>query len=388
MHGETEKRGRRNISVYPYHQVSELKIMMADLRYWIALSVVPDIGPVFAKKLLSLFKTPERIFDAEMDDLLSLEGIGINRAKKIKEFSLWEIVDKQIKVLEKKGIDVVSLHDPSYPEMLREVEDAPVVLYMKGDIQPQDRYAIAIVGSRKPTPYGTSVVENISGELASMGFTIVSGMARGIDSISHKGALRAGGRTIAVLGSGLDVPYPSENKGLMDKIAGSGCVISEFPPGTSPDRENFPRRNRIISGLSLGVLVIEATSDSGSLITTGYALEQGREVFAVPGNITASNSEGTNELIKRGAILTRRAEDIVEELAPVLKGFIRTKEKAKIEITDEEKKLCNLLSGEPRHIDSISRESGLPTSRVLEILLSLELKGAIRQTMGNRFYLV
>jgi DNA processing protein len=362
--------------------------MMADLRYWIALSVVPDIGPVFAKKLLSLFKTPERIFDAEMDDLLSLEGIGINRAKKIKEFSLWEIVDKQIKVLEKKGIDVVSLHDPSYPEMLREVEDAPVVLYMKGDIQPQDRYAIAIVGSRKPTPYGTSVVENISGELASMGFTIVSGMARGIDSISHKGALRAGGRTIAVLGSGLDVPYPSENKGLMDKIAGSGCVISEFPPGTSPDRENFPRRNRIISGLSLGVLVIEATSDSGSLITTGYALEQGREVFAVPGNITASNSEGTNELIKRGAILTRRAEDIVEELAPVLKGFIRTKEKAKIEITDEEKKLCNLLSGEPRHIDSISRESGLPTSKVLEILLSLELKGAIRQTMGNRFYLV
>ena len=388
MHGNTEKRGRRNISVSPYYQVSELKIMMADLRYWIALSVVPDIGPVYARKLLSMFKTPEKIFDAEMDDLLSLEGIGINRAKSIKEFSLWEVVDKQIKVLEEKDINIVSLHGFSYPEMLREIEDAPVVLYMKGDLQPQDRYAIAIVGSRKPTPYGTSVAENISGELASMGFTIVSGMARGIDSISHKGALRAGGRTIAALGSGLDVPYPSENKGLMDKIAVSGCVISEFPPGTSPDRENFPRRNRIISGLSLGVLVIEATSDSGSLITTGYALEQGREVFAVPGNITASNSVGTNELIKRGAILTRRAEDIVEELAPVLKGFIRSKEKAKIEVTDEEKNLCNILSGEPKHIDSISRESGLPTSKVLEILLGLELKGAIKQTMGNRFCLV
>jgi DNA processing protein len=361
---------------------------MLDLRYWMALSMLQDVGPVLSRKLLSIFKTPERIFDAEMRDLLSVEGIGINRAKNIKEFSFWKNVDKQIKVLEKKEIKVVGINDTSYPEMLRETEDAPIVLYIKGDIQPQDRYAIAIVGSRKPTFYGTSVAENISEELASMGFTIVSGIARGIDSLSHKGALRAGGRTIAVLGSGLDVPYPAENKGLMDKIIDYGCVMSEFPPGTPPDRENFPRRNRIISGLSLGVLVIEATSDSGSLITAGYALEQGREVFAVPGNITFSTSVGTNELIKRGAILTRKAEDIVEELAPVLKGFIRSKEKAKIEMTEEEKNLCNMLSGEPKHIDIISRESGLSTSKILEILLRLELKGAIKQTTGNRFYLI
>ncbi|MDI6889330.1 MAG: DNA-processing protein DprA [Thermodesulfovibrionales bacterium] len=361
---------------------------MSDLRYWIALSMLQDIGPIGAKKLLSVFGTPERIFDAEVDDLLSIEGIGINRAKNIKEFSSWEVVDKQVKVLEKKGIKTVNLNGSSYPEMLREIEDAPVVIYTKGDIQPQDRYTIAIVGSRKPTSYGTSVAENISEELASMGFTIVSGMARGIDAISHRGALRAGGRTIAVLGSGLDVPYPPENTGLMDKITSSGCVISEFPPGTSPDRENFPRRNRLISGLSLGVLIVEATSDSGSLITAGYALEQGREVFAVPGNITSSNSEGTNELIKRGAILTRKAEDIVEELAPVLKGFIRSKEKAKIEVTEEEKNLCNLLSGEPKHVDDISRESRLPASKVLGILLNLEMKGAVRQTTGKRFYLV
>jgi DNA processing protein len=221
-----------------------------------------------------------------------------------------------------------------------------------------------------------------------MGFTIVSGMARGIDSISHKGALRAGGRTFAVLGSGLDIPYPSENRGLMDKIEDCGCVISEFPPGTPPDKENFPRRNRIISGLSLGILVIEATSDSGSLITAGYALEQGREVFAVPGNVTSPASEGTNELIKRGAILTRKAADVMEELAPVLKGFMRSREKLKIEVTDEEKNLCNFLSGEPKHIDSISRECGLSTSKVLELLLGLELKGAIRQTAGNRFLLI
>jgi DNA processing protein len=365
-----------------------MKIMTSDLRYWVALSALPDIGPVLSRKLLSLFKTPEGIFHADIDDLLSLEGIGINRAKNIREFSHWDIVDNQVKALKNTGMTIVNLHDPSYPEMLKEIEGAPIVLYAKGDLQQQDRYAIAIVGSRKPSPYGTSVAESIAEELASMGFTIVSGMARGIDSTSHKGALRAGGRTIAVLGSGLDVPYPSENRGLMDKITCSGCVISEFPTGTPPDKENFPRRNRIISGLSLGILVIEAASGSGSLITAGYALEQGREVFAVPGNITSHVSEGTNELIKRGAILTRKADDIIEELAPVLKGFIRSREKLKIEVTDEEKNLCNFLSGDPKHIDIISRESGLPISKALELLLGLELKGAIRQTAGNRFLLI
>jgi DNA processing protein len=360
---------------------------MSDIRYWIALSMVQDIGPVGSRKLLSVFGTPERIFDAEVDAFLAVEGIGINRAKKIKEFSSWKDVEKQIMVLEKKGIKAVSFYESSYPEMLREIEDAPIIIYLKGDIQPQDRYAIAIVGSRKPTYYGESVAENISEELASMGFTIVSGMARGIDGLSHKGALSAGGRTIAVLGSGLDVPYPPENKMLMDKIASSGCVISEFPPGTPPDKENFPRRNRLISGLSLGTLIIEATSESGSLITARYALEQGREVFAVPGNITSSTSEGTNELIKKGAILTRKAEDVIEELAPVLKGYIRSKDKVKVEVTEEEKNLCNLLSGEPKQIDIISRESGLPTSKVLGILLGLELKGAVRQATGKRFYL-
>ncbi|MDH5203020.1 MAG: DNA-processing protein DprA [Nitrospirota bacterium] len=360
---------------------------MSELKYWIALSMLSDVGPVVSRKLLSVFKTPERIFTAGIDDLLSVDGVGIHRANNIKGFSSWKDVEKRIHVLEKRGIKAVGFGESSYPEMLRETEDAPVVIYMKGDIQSQDRYAIAIVGSRKPTPYGTSVTENISESLATMGFTIVSGMARGIDAISHKGALRVGGRTIAVLGSGLDRPYPPENKGLMDKIVSSGCVISEFPPGTPPDKENFPRRNRLISGLSLGVLVIEATSDSGSLITAGYALEQNREVFAVPGNITSPTSEGTNELIKRGAMLTRKADDVVEELAPVVKGFIKSKEKAKMEVTDEEMNLCNMLTGEPKHVDAISRESRLPSSKVLGILLGLELKGIVRQTTGKRFYL-
>jgi DNA processing protein len=360
---------------------------MSDLLYWIALSQVPEVGPVRARKLLSVFRTPEKVFQAGFDDLLAVDGIGTTRAKNIKEFSSWNIVEEQMKVMEKTGIACVCSCDQSYPEMLREVEDAPVVLYVKGDMQPQDRFSIAMVGSRKVTHYGASVAETISEKLALMGFTIVSGMARGIDSIAHQAALKAGGRTIAVLGSGLDVPYPPENKTLMDKIVVSGYVTSEFSPGTPPDKENFPRRNRLISGLSMGVLVVEAASESGALITARYALEQGREVFAVPGNITSSYSEGTNNLIKKGAVLTRKAEDIVEELAPVLKGFIKSYDKVKIEVTDEEQQICSLLSGEPKQVDDISRESRLPASQVLGILLGLELKGAVRQITGKRFYL-
>ena len=360
---------------------------MVDLRYWIALSMVPDIGPVGARKLLAAFGTPEGVFAADFDDLIAIEGIGAARAKNIRAFSSWKEVENKLQDTERKGMRVIRFGEPSYPEMLKEVDDAPVVLYAKGDIQPQDRFAIAIVGSRKLTHYGAAVTENISYNLAFMGFTVVSGMARGVDSISHKRTLEAGGRTIAVLGSGLDVPYPPENKTLMERIAEAGCVISEFLPGTPPDKENFPRRNRLISGLSLGVLVIEAAADSGALITARYALEQGREVFAIPGNVTSINSSGTNELIKKGAVLTRRAEDIVEELAPVLKGFIRAKDKIGVEITDEEKRICSLLSGEPKQIDLLSRESGLPSSKALGILLGLELKGTVKQITGKRFYL-
>lgn len=349
--------------------------------------MLQDIGPVKAKRLLSMFKTPERIFNAKKDELFKIDGIGSKHFKNIKEFSAWGLIEKQLKLMEQNEIKTINFQDPLYPELLREIVDAPIVLYLKGNPWPQDRYAIAIVGSRKPTDYGIVVTEKISDELVSMGFTIVSGLARGIDSLAHRVALRSGGRTIAVLGSGLDKPYPPENRILMEKIAQNGYVLSEFPLGTPPDKENFPRRNRLISGLSLGVLVIEATSDSGSIITAKYSIEQNREVFAVPGNITSSNSDGTNQLIKNGAILTTNAKDIVTELAPVLKGFIKIKDKAKIEITSEEREVCTFLSGEPKQIDIISRESGLPASKVLGILLALELKGAVKQITGKRFYL-
>ncbi len=355
--------------------------------YWIGLTLVPEVGPVMSKKLLAALGSPENIFRAGMEDLLAVQGINREKAENIRNFRLWDVVEKQLKVIEKKGIKVVVYQDPGYPPVLKEIDGAPIVLYMKGDYNPEDRYAIAVVGSRKHTSYGESVTHRISSELASCGFTIVSGMARGVDTLSHMAALSSGGRTIAVLGSGLDVCYPSENRPLVERVAASGCAISEFPPGTMPNRENFPRRNRLISGLSLGVLVVEATLESGSLITANYALEQNKEVFAVPGNVTSPNSDGTNRLIKQGARIVTGTQDIIEELAPLLRGFIKMQHRQTTPLSQEEEKICNTLAREPRHIDPVSRETGLTVSRVLDLLLSLELKGVVRQTSGKRFYL-
>lgn len=362
---------------------------IAGIESWIALSMVPEIGNVTFRKLLSVYKEPANIFSASFKELSGIEGIGEKKAINIKKFSGWKDAEKQLKQVNEKGVNVLTCNRPEYPAMLRQIENAPVILYAKGQIRDEDKFAIAIVGPRKPTSYGTGLAERFSSELVVAGFTVVSGMARGIDTIAHKSSLKAGGRTIAVLGSGIDMPYPPENRELMERIAASGCVISEFPPGTEPNRENFPRRNRLISGLSLGVLVIEATQDSGSLITANYALEQNREVFAVPGSIHSPSSKGTNELIKKGARLVQDSNDIIEELTPMLKGFIK---KAKggltAELTDEERRLCEILSGEPIHIDTISREFLLPSSRTLALLLNLELKGVVRQEEGKRFYLV
>ena len=360
---------------------------MSDIRYWIGLTLVPDIGPVTARQLISHAGSPEHIFRLDMHGLLSVKGMTRSRAENIANFSAWDNVEKQVKLLEQRGIAVVSYGAPEYPRVLQEIPDAPVVLYVRGAYQPDDRFAIAVVGSRKYSPYGEAVTQKISGELAVSGFTVISGMARGIDTFAHRSAMASGGRTIAVLGSGIDVCYPSENRGLMEKISASGCVMSEFAPGTPPNRENFPRRNRLISGLSLGVLVVEAAEGSGSLITAAIALEQNREVFAVPGNITAKNAAGTNLLIRQGAKMVLQTSDIIEELAPMLKGFIRKETQQHSELSGGEQELCACLTGEPKHIDLLAREIGLPVHRILDILLSLELKGVIRQSDGKRFYL-
>lgn len=360
---------------------------MSDIRHWIGLSMVRDIGPVTGRKLLAAFGSPESVFQANTDDLISLQGISRERAGHIRKFCEWEAVETYLGRMKFEGITAVPYPDERYPEALRNIEDAPLVLYMKGEYIPDDRFAIGVVGSRKHTAYGESVTQRIAGELAASGFTVISGLARGIDTLSHKSALAARGRTIAVLGSGPDVCYPAENRALTERIVSSGCVMSEFLPGTLPNKENFPRRNRLISGLSLGILVVEATHNSGSLITAGYALEQNKEVFAVPGNITSRNSEGTNKLLRQGAKMVLTAGDIIEELAPVLKGYISMKRRQTEPLIGEEERLCSMLSPEPKHIDLISRESGLSVNQLLNLLLSLELKGIVKQASGKRFYI-
>jgi DNA processing protein len=357
-----------------------------------------DIGISSYRKLLSRFHSAENIFNATYKELAATVNIGASKAESIRSFSRWDIVDREIAKAESKGVSIIHFLHPDYPEQLRNFDDAPVVIYVKGRICPDDLNSVAVVGSRLMSEYGKKAVRELSGGLAAAGLTIISGMARGIDTAAHEAALNAGGRTIAVLGSGLDIIYPSENRRLFNKITESGAVISEFPFGTGPLKENFPRRNRLISGLSLGVLVVEAAPNSGSLITASYALEQGKEIFAVPGNIGQKNSEGTNRLISSGAKLVLNVSDIIEELAPKIKkqldlsgsktGTDITARIEALEINEDEKAICTVLASGPQHIDQILRQLNIPSSKLSGILLNLELKGIVKQLDGKKFEIV
>src|SRR5881397_939796 len=288
----------------------------------------------------------------------------------------------------------LNLGDERYPELLRAIYDPPAVLYCDGSVEPGDRQAVAIVGSRQATPYGLRITETLAGELSALGFTILSGFARGIDAAAHRAALAAGGRTIAVLGCGLDVDYPPGHASLHAEIAGSGAVLTEFAPGTPPRATNFPRRNRIISGLALGVVVVEAAEDSGSLITARLALEQGREVFAVPGPIDVPTSQGPHGLLKQGATLVETVDDIVEELLPQLDRPLQTLKTEPIaalpehvELSPSERTVLEVMSREPLHLDDLTERSRLTTPAVAAILLGLELKALVKQLPGQRYCL-
>jgi DNA processing protein len=362
--------------------------MAEDLFYWLALSLIPGVGSILLKRLLDQFKTPEAVFQAPMNELLNIEGLGERVAKEIRKGPLEKAVEKELYLLKEVGGKIVTLKDSAYPKRLRDIYDPPPLLYVRGELKEEDEFAISIVGSRKTSPYGRGMTERMSQELARHGITIVSGMARGIDSLAHWGALSGGGRTIAVLGCGVDVIYPPENRNLFTKIMDHGAVLSEFPMGSPPEGGHFPKRNRIISGLSIGVLVVQASAESGSLITAGFALEQGREVFAVPGNVGAEGSRGTHQLIKEGAKLVESSEDILEEILP---QWRREREPTprvegpERDLTEEERILYERLGETPSHIDVLIRESQFDPGKVSSLLLNLELKGLVSQWPGKCF---
>ena len=358
---------------------------MDDRFYWLALNSIPGCGPVLIKALLDRFGNPKRMFEASRRELAEVDGIGERLAGVIKETDVRGKVHRELKLIEKFNASIVTIRDQSYPNNLRQIYDSPPVLYVRGNLQPKDDLAISMVGSRLATNYGRTVTERIAGDLARHGVTMVSGMARGIDSATHRGALSAGGRTIAVLGCGVDVVYPRENRHLFEEIVAHGAVISEFPMSTPPEGVNFPRRNRIISGLSLGVVIVQASTRSGSLITARLALEQNRDVFAVPGNVGMTVSQGTNRLIKQGAKLVESAEDILEEVLPRFLHQGSFSEDRDLLLEEEEQRVFRLLEDEPIHIDSIIAQTQMSASRVSTILLQLELKGLVQQLSGKQF---
>jgi DNA processing protein len=362
-----------------------------DLYYWLALNRIPGVGQVTYVRLLKQFGSPQNVFQADPEVLAEIEGIRKTTALAIVKFKRAEKIDRELDHLEKEGIGVLTLHDPTYPPLLAEIHDPPPFLYFRGRPSAQDDRSLGIVGSRLGTAYGLRMTERLAWSLAQHRLTIVSGLARGIDTAAHQGALMAGGRTVAVLGSGLDIIYPPENEKLFHRISETGMVCSEFPLGTLPERQNFPIRNRIISGMSLGVTIVEATLRSGSLITARLALDQGREVFAVPGSIESFKSSGTNRLIKQGAKLVEHAQDILEEIPHGEKPPADSERDASMEVTvalslsKEEKQIWDILSTEPVHVDQMVRQKEMETARVLSLLMEMELKGMIKQLPGKWF---
>lgn len=368
-----------------------------DLKYWLALKSIAGVGNVTFPALKDKLGSLPAVFAATVAQLSETPGISKKTAAAIAGFKDWNKIKHDIESLYKNKINIITYQDELYPAKLLNIYDRPPFLYVRGNLN-KDDINIAIVGSRQASTYGKYTTERISRELALKGLTVVSGMARGIDSTAHRGALTAHGRTIAVLGSGLDVIYPPENKKLFADIIQNGAVISEFPPGTPPLAANFPARNRIISGMSYGVIIVEAGEKSGSLITARLALEQGREVFAVPGSIDSAGSRGTNGLIKQGAKLIENVDDVLEEILPQIE---RTAALKPISVNDSEntatenveklsdidKKIIDTISRGRIHVDDLISLCGLSSADILSVLTTLELKGIVQQHPGKIFSL-
>ena len=354
-----------------------------DTKYWVGFNAIPGIGRVRFSQLENYFGNLEAAWKAGPTELKH-SGLDESSIRAIKYWRDKISLEMEIEKLERYSIKVLTWHDPNYPTRLKEIYDYPPVLYVRGSLLPEDEWCLAVVGTRRPTVYGRQVTEEIVSELARSKITIVSGLAKGIDTVAHQSALEAGGRSIAVFACGLDVVYPAENANLARSLLKQGALVSEYHLGTKPRAENFPRRNRIMSGLSLGVLVIEAGETSGALITAHLALEQNREVFAIPGSILSPASRGTNRLIQEGAKLVSDHADILEELNLTAVAH-QLEMKEIIPSSETESLLLKQLGAEPTHIDEVCRSSGLPMSTVSSTLAMMELKGLVKQ-VGSMNY--
>ena len=355
----------------------------------IALNMLPTMGPVRLRKLLEVFETPERILSANRDALRAVEGIG---REVVDQITNWEtIVDlpAELQRIREFGAEVITASSPVYPRQLREIHSPPIVLYVWGELLERDQHAIAVIGSRRTTHYGLESAKKLSYQLAYAGLTVISGLARGIDTAAHQGALAAKGRTVAVIGSGLSKLYPPENAALAEKIrSGSGAVVSEFSMEIEPDRQTFPMRNRIISGWSQGLLVVEAGANSGALISVAQALEQGRNVYAVPGHINAPTAIGSNRLIQQGAKLIMDASDILDDLQiliPDSKPSPGATTRALPELSEDERRVYDSIRETETSIDDIATKAELPSGTVSSTLLRLELKKLVKQLPGKYF---
>jgi DNA processing protein len=360
---------------------------MSDLKYWLGFNLVKGIGPAKVQALLDYYGSLANAWQANEHEL---QKIGLDRRAIKTFFKTRQAVnlDSALAEVEQAGASLLTWEMPTYPKYLREIPNPPPLIYYQGELRAQDQWAVAVVGTRRLTSYGRQVTQDLVAGLVQNNVTIVSGLARGIDAIAHKTAVELGGRTLAVLGSGLDCVYPAENRTLAQEIAqGQGAIISEYGLGVQPEAKNFPPRNRIISGLSLGVIIVEAGERSGALITTNFALEQNREVFAVPGNINSPVSRGPNKLIQEGAKLVRRVEDVLEEL-----NLHMVVEQTAVQMvlpeTAEEVALYTQLSAQPVHIDELSRATGLPSALVSSTLTLMELKGMVQQVGGMNYILL
>ena len=368
---------------------------MDKLLSWFCLKSVPGIGNLLFKRLIDRFHQPEVVFQASRHELLEIEGISKRQADAILNYKTPASIKAELEQTDQKGFTIITLADSAYPPLLKEIPDPPPFLYVSGSLDDSSKN-IAVVGSRNPTAYGISATQNLCAGLAALGITIVSGMAVGIDTAAHHGALAEKGKTIAVLGSGFNRIYPSQNRSLFERISEQGAVITEFALNTEPEAHHFPIRNRVISGMSMGTVVVEATRRSGSLITARLAADQNREVFAVPGSIQSFKSTGTHALIKQGAKLVENAQDVIEELAvymdmerPVLRDDRLQDHTGRKppSLPPEEQSVYDSLSAYPEHIDTIIRRTHIESGKLLSLLLQLELKGIVQQLPGKYFAL-